>query len=187
MEWYVTRGDNKKNSEDVLMHYGILGMKWGVRRYQNYDGSLTKAGKNRYKMGHESEPKNHDSEEASAKLSIWGRDFNLPIVYDLYPGEAVTESQKTAVKRLLDHKDWIETSKKHIEKYCEEEVSRDSENQKKDNIFSYVKPKSVYIPRDRDDSLAALMCNYRYDQEHGLAVVFSKDGKITVGIQDIIL
>lgn len=31
-----------------LTHHGILGMKWGVRRYQNKDGSLTPAGKKRY-------------------------------------------------------------------------------------------------------------------------------------------
>lgn len=30
------------------MHYGILGMKWGIRRYQNKDGSLTDAGRKRY-------------------------------------------------------------------------------------------------------------------------------------------
>ncbi len=32
----------------VLAHHGILGQKWGVRRYQNADGSWTSAGKRRY-------------------------------------------------------------------------------------------------------------------------------------------
>ena len=31
-----------------LMHYGVQGMKWGVRRYQNLDGTLTSEGKERY-------------------------------------------------------------------------------------------------------------------------------------------
>lgn len=34
--------------DESLSHHGILGQKWGIRRYQNQDGSLTVAGKARY-------------------------------------------------------------------------------------------------------------------------------------------
>lgn len=34
-------------NDNELMHYGVKGMKWGVRRFQNEDGSLTSAGKKR--------------------------------------------------------------------------------------------------------------------------------------------
>ena len=36
---------------DELMHHGIKGMKWGIRRYQNPDGSLTADGRKRYGYG----------------------------------------------------------------------------------------------------------------------------------------
>lgn len=36
------------NHTDELCHWGIKGMKWGVRRFQNKDGSLTPQGKKRY-------------------------------------------------------------------------------------------------------------------------------------------
>lgn len=42
----VTHSENQNGEE--LYHHGILGQKWGVRRYQNSDGSLTDEGRKRY-------------------------------------------------------------------------------------------------------------------------------------------
>lgn len=36
--------------DDILVHYGVKGMKWGVRRYQNKDGTLTAEGRIRYRL-----------------------------------------------------------------------------------------------------------------------------------------
>ena len=45
---YIITPDGNFVSEEELYHWGIKGMKWGVRRYQNEDGSLTSAGRKRY-------------------------------------------------------------------------------------------------------------------------------------------
>ena len=49
MTKYYLGPDGNLYTEDELKHWGIPGMKWGVRRFQNRDGSLTSAGKKRRK------------------------------------------------------------------------------------------------------------------------------------------
>ena len=48
---------------DFLMHYGIKGQKWGIRRFQNEDGTLTIEGKKRY--GQDGNPDKGESKDKS--------------------------------------------------------------------------------------------------------------------------
>ena len=118
---------------------------------------------------------------------IWDKKFAINIVYDCYSGEKITRNQIKAFERFCDNLQWLENAKNEFLKYCKNDVNNDFNNLKKDNIFSYIKPESIFIKRDDINCRVALMCKYRYDQEHGLAIVFDKNGNITIGIQDIII
>ena len=77
----------------------------------------------------------------------------------------------------------LEAVKKYVCKTCTGQITDD----KIENIFRYVMPKSVFIPHTKGHRIAAIMCNYKFDMEHGIAVVFENGELIKVGSQDIIL
>lgn len=102
-------------SEDIIYHYGVKGQKWGVRRYQNEDGSLTNAGKKKYaadeekriKESRKQDLKNRrnmsDSElEAKIKRLKMEREFKRLTEEDLSPGKKATkEILSSAGKKVL--------------------------------------------------------------------------------------
>ena len=69
------------NDHIYLAHHGIKGMKWGVRRFQNPDGSLTSAGKKRYYQDMKKDMHRHYESQISnpearriARIGVNGRE-----------------------------------------------------------------------------------------------------------------
>ena len=121
------------------------------------------------------------------RITIWDREFTLPVKYDCYKGEEVTSEQKASFQSFTEHPEWIETAKILVEDYCKEAVLQDEQNNKKDNIFSYVMPDYIFVRRSKKKPKVALICKYRYDFEHGLAVMFAMDGTVNVGNQELLI
>ena len=118
-------------------------------------------------------------------LTIWGREFELNIVFQNYPREEVTPNQEKVVLSLetLDFGLSLNPLEEYILKYNSEDIDASEIT----NIFKYVMPKSILIPRENEKRVVALMCNYKFDMEHGLVIVFENEKYKTVGPQDIIL
>ena len=62
------------DEEDYLMHYGILGMHWGERRFQNKDGTLTEEGYRRY-------AKKNLKKARASNLDKWGTSKDSNVLY----------------------------------------------------------------------------------------------------------
>lgn len=80
----------------VLAHHGIKGQKWGVRRYQNEDGTLTAAGKRRDRA-------NRDTDTMSdTELKSEVQRMNLEKQYKKLSKELVDPTRLESTKKVVD-------------------------------------------------------------------------------------
>lgn len=119
-------------------------------------------------------------------MEIWGREFDIRIVYDCYEGETILPSQIAAMEEFVSARDSIDASLEEVKNYCIKH-NPDDIHDNISNIFKYVIPKYLYIPRVENKRIVAIMCNYRFDQDNGIAVVFENTKLCDIGVQDIIL
>lgn len=103
-------------------------------------------------------------------MKIWGRTLKLDVIFDCYEDETITELQKTALEAFVNSIDNVNIVLPIVEKYCIEDEAM--EDERIDNIFRYVAPTGIFIVRSNMYRKVALLCDYRFDVEHGLALVF---------------
>ena len=105
------------NNANELYHFGIKGQKWGVRRYQNEDGSLTPAGKKHY--GNMSDDKLQKSlykqvKKARANQSDWSNQWNVNNTIGKY-SKAVEDRYRKDAKKFQSSDEYKKAMRKIAE------------------------------------------------------------------------
>ena len=109
-----------------LYHHGIKGQKWGVRRYQNKDGSLTAAGKNR--NYNKRNMKNADTQH----LDKWGTDKDHNILY--ISGKSGSGKSTAALAMSDSNTDVI-----HLDSYFELKNKSEANKNKNERFNNFLK------------------------------------------------
>lgn len=113
----------------VLAHYGIKGMRWGVRRYQNPDGSLTERGKKRVR-------KEYKREVDKARADVLSRNTKRQV--DAY-NEAADRMNKGGIDRFNKQQE-----KKYGKDFANREGYFDDYQKQFNEVYASIYNKSLY-------------------------------------------
>lgn len=147
--------------DNELMHHGIKGMKWGVRRYQKKDGSYTLAGANRRaqeagrKAAKESWAKSKASPDSN-KLGSGRKALNAASVAKKKAERASLQSDKAHNKQIRANKkankrsDWSDDAKtaydiknKNVKQMSNAELKKLNERTRLEQEYSRLNPSAV--------------------------------------------
>ena len=156
--------------DNELMHYGIKGQKWGVRRYQNEDGTLTAAGRKKHRQEVRAENK---------KAFEYGREATIAANAATYARNQRIKSQKKLDKALAKDPEMLKKSTQKKYKRSLADTKSEMEMEK------YAK-KTEARAKNHCDSLIK-----KYGSENVKALMYgnykTKDGKVTKRLNEQVI
>lgn len=139
-------------NDDQIWHWGIKGMKWGVRRYQNADGSLTDMGKRRYDAdkaaNNKKKMKNRLADEELRDPNRWAKEDTERTKRVIDSGNQIAGNLKTLNEKSMKIQS-RRTPKMDLSKMTDQEmreqINRAMLERQYDDMFN---PKKVYSGRE---------------------------------------
>ena len=136
-------GQEKLLSDEELYHYGILGQKWGLRRYQNADGTLTPEGRERMlarARKYESKAnitvgESYSAKLRRAKLNQKAKDARYEV--------RKSDLKKARLKKAKKENSSENNAKKSVKGMSDEELKREIARAKLENEYNQLHPKHV--------------------------------------------
>lgn len=165
-----------------LSHHQVKGGRWGIRRYQNYDGSLTPLGREHYGVGPE---RGNESEKKDGKTDIRiGKDvtevgsIKKSGVNVTINGKQLSGIRANIHQKLQQHsenraKASAEKAVAKEQKRQEEEAKKESERLAKEAIAEAERKKQEELEADKEKAAREALKNYY--REHPLQIYSARD------------
>lgn len=118
------------------------------------------------------------------KINAWGRAFKIDVLYEwIDKNDEILESQREAVQKFeIDSEELLkdpEPVKKYIEKTDGSQIDGEV-----GNIFYYCIPRALFVRHEEKNPQVVLMCDYRFDEENGINLVFDQKKLVRICRED---
>lgn len=147
--WLELRHFIAEDEFDAVEHHGIKGQKWGVRRYQNSDGSYTDEGRKRHSLDAHKDNPNEKYATSNLKkankfnLDKWGQDKNHNVLYVIGASGSGKSTTALGLSRKRD-------SVIHLDALLDEASHKTHANA---DFEDFCKSKGIDVDRARDTSI----------------------------------